>query len=74
MALVWVGGKRFKDADCVSVRSSNLKIKKAAFIIPILLTPSVLQHSHSRRGEGGHEQCRTAVNAVLIHLLNAQSK
>lgn len=27
VAFVWVGSQRFKDADCVSVGGSNLKIK-----------------------------------------------
>lgn len=61
VAFIWIDRKRFEDADCVSVRCSNLKVKRAAFVIKHY-SPHQCFRSVTPRGEGyvgrGAEKCK----------------
>lgn len=85
MAFVWVGRKRFKDADCVSVGCSDLKIKSCVhhhnITQPISASAQPFPQERGRWGvvqksriarRGKHEQYKTAANAGLNVLLYAQ--
>lgn len=82
MAFVWVGRKRFKDADCVSVGRSNLKIKSCVHQnITHPISGSVAPLGEGKVGSGAGERdsnkrsrmcSNTAVKAKLNVFLNAQ--
>lgn len=55
VAFVWVGSQRFKDADCVSVRGSNLKIKSC---VHHPITHPISASAHQLQNErGGGDMC-----------------
>lgn len=53
VAFVWVGSQRFKDADCVSVGGSNLKIKSC---VHHLITHPISAATHQLKNERGGEE------------------
>lgn len=83
MAFVWVGGKRFKDADCVSVGCSNLKIKSCVhhyITHPISASAQSFPQEGGRWGVVGKQDSKerrawpykTGANAGLTVLINAK--
>lgn len=52
VAFVWVDSQRFKDADCVSVGCSDLKIKKKKCSSSHYSPPLVLLHTSTLKREG----------------------
>lgn len=77
VAFIWVDRKRFKDADCVSVGCSNLKIKSCVhhhnITHPISASAQSLPQEKGKVGCGAGEQdgkevrdrCKQAKNVPL---------